>query len=465
MGIINLFNKKKNEENKDTTNINNNEEKNTAENTKFRLIVQEVFGIKDRGCVITGKVENANIHMNDDIYIMRNNGSSVKSTVSGLQIGRTLVEQAEIGKIVGMLLKDIEPENIAEGDLIIKSSTSNTHNVEQLENIKKNEMDRLNGIVNEDRRVALGGIVFQNLIKKDMLENLTIQECSFILKSLNHFNEKSDLINYGSNKKIVYAEMLDKIKNAESIFVLCDKGTGCPFIGNGAAEVYSSGYWAEKAVQHYAESYRNLFVEEFKEDGSERIKCNLFIYLYLLGMDDIILDNGAYGFTFRRDEIFNIPDMSEVSAESIPVTNPIFRYNMNAYLDEARWGVNYENRDENVKIKEDNMLKTIREAKFLVPAKVNEETEKSGNVISLNSGTTTSFALITNNEQKEFVPLFTDWVEFEKVYNKDEWQAITVTVKDAIVLSKDYEGMVVNPFGENLIISNVLAGEIFKELM
>ncbi|MSR90997.1 SseB family protein [Inconstantimicrobium porci] len=75
-----------------------------------------------------------------------------------------------------------------------------------------------------------------------------------------------------------------------------------------------------------------------------------------------------------------------------------------------------------------------------------------------------NFALITNSQEKAFVPLFTDWLEFEKSYSKDEWNGMIININDALSKAKNNEGMVINPFGENLIISNVLASEIFKDL-
>ena len=182
-------------------------------------------------------------------------------------------------------------------------------------------------------------------------------------------------------------------------------------------------------------------------------------------MENFILDNGAYSMQIKREEILPPPDWSGLEPINVPVTNPSLRFAVNTYLAEARWGVDYAEREDNLKNKENQMISELRKGKFLIPIK-STDVEKTGkNESILNNGRTINFALITNSQEKAFVPLFTDWLEFEKSYSKDEWNGMIITIKDAFSMAKNNEGMVINPFGENLIISNVLASEIFKDLL
>ena len=72
------------------------------------------------------------------------------------------------------------------------------------------------------------------------------------------------------------------------------------------------------------------------------------------------------------------------------------------------------------------------------------------------------FAKLVNTEQASFVPLFTDWMEFQKAYDKKEWNGMIISIMDAITLAKN-DGVVINPLGENLILNQNSMEEIKKQ--
>lgn len=485
MGLLNLLNKKNhsvnteaiNDNNENTTKSQNTDKTTSNDNansdSKFRFVIQDIFNIEGKGCVVVGMVENSVMRKDDAVYVIKTNGKTLRASITGIELYKVgLIDEAKPDQNVGVFFRDLETDQLDKGDVIVNASdnifsspVTKEEKEEEKSSLEISKKLREDGIVTENRRNELGSVVFQTNIKSEMLETLTLQECSFILKSLEHFNEKSALPNYDANRKVVYDVIIDKIKTSNSLFMLFDKVTGQPFIGNEIAEVYSTKHWADMAVKHYEETYRQLYVENFTLNGTDKIKCNLFAYLFFLGMENLILDNGAYSIQFKRNEILPPPDWSGLEPINVPVTNPSLRLAVNIYLAEARWGVNYAEREENLKNKENNMLSQLRNGKFLIPIKSTGEEKTGENEAVFKKGGTISFALITNSQEKTFVPLFTDWLEFEKAYNKDQWKGMIITVKDALSIAKDNEGMVVNPFGENLIISNVLAGEIFKDLL
>ena len=81
------------------------------------LLVEEVFTIKGRGIVAYGRVKEGTFRTGDDITILKQGGSKVKSTVKDLIIFGTLPYAAK-GDIIGLLLDNVSIEDVSTGDLI-----------------------------------------------------------------------------------------------------------------------------------------------------------------------------------------------------------------------------------------------------------------------------------------------------------------------------------------------------------
>ena len=79
--------------------------------------VIEVFIIKRRGVVATGRVAEGTFQVGDDVIILRQDGSEIKSKVNGIEIFG-IIPYAEKGDMVGLLLADVSIEDINSGDLI-----------------------------------------------------------------------------------------------------------------------------------------------------------------------------------------------------------------------------------------------------------------------------------------------------------------------------------------------------------
>ncbi len=80
----------------------------------FLMPIEDMFGIKGRGTVVTGRVESGTLKVGEDVWI---NGldTSTKSVVTGIEMFRKLVDSTECGDECGILLRGIEKEFIARG--------------------------------------------------------------------------------------------------------------------------------------------------------------------------------------------------------------------------------------------------------------------------------------------------------------------------------------------------------------
>lgn len=93
----------------------------------FLLPVEDVFTITGRGTVATGRVERGTIKVGEEIEIVGMSTESKKTVVTGVEMFRKLLDQAQAGDNVGLLLRGIERKDIERGQVLAKPGTINPH--------------------------------------------------------------------------------------------------------------------------------------------------------------------------------------------------------------------------------------------------------------------------------------------------------------------------------------------------
>jgi elongation factor Tu len=92
----------------------------------FLMPVEDVFGIKGRGTVVTGRVERGIVKVGDEIEIV-GFGPSRKTTVTGVEMFQKTLDQGQAGDNVGCLLRGIEREDIERGQVLCKPGSITPH--------------------------------------------------------------------------------------------------------------------------------------------------------------------------------------------------------------------------------------------------------------------------------------------------------------------------------------------------
>ena len=92
----------------------------------FLMPVEDVFSITGRGTVATGRIETGIVKVGDEVQIM-GLGASLKSTVTGVEMFRKLLDQGEAGDNVGLLLRGIDKNEITRGMVICHPGVVNPH--------------------------------------------------------------------------------------------------------------------------------------------------------------------------------------------------------------------------------------------------------------------------------------------------------------------------------------------------
>ena len=93
----------------------------------FLMPVEDVFSITGRGTVATGKIETGVINSGEEVDILGMGDMKLKSTVTGVEMFRKILDRGEAGDNVGLLLRGIEKSEIARGMVIAKPGSITPH--------------------------------------------------------------------------------------------------------------------------------------------------------------------------------------------------------------------------------------------------------------------------------------------------------------------------------------------------
>ena len=93
----------------------------------FLMPVEDVFSITGRGTVATGRVERGTIKVGEEVEIVGLANQSSKTVVTGVEMFRKLLDQAEAGDNIGVLLRGIQRNEIERGQVLAKPGTIHPH--------------------------------------------------------------------------------------------------------------------------------------------------------------------------------------------------------------------------------------------------------------------------------------------------------------------------------------------------
>ena len=93
----------------------------------FMMPVEHVFSITGRGTVATGRVERGQVRVGDEVEIVGIADETAKTTVTGVEMFRKLLDYAEAGDNIGALLRGVAREDIQRGQVLAKAGTITPH--------------------------------------------------------------------------------------------------------------------------------------------------------------------------------------------------------------------------------------------------------------------------------------------------------------------------------------------------
>jgi elongation factor Tu len=89
----------------------------------FRLTVEDVFVIKNRGVVATGRVESGTLRVGDTVQI----DGTLEARVDGIEVFRKSIDEANAGDNIGVLFRGLEKRQLDRGSVLTAASSSSSY--------------------------------------------------------------------------------------------------------------------------------------------------------------------------------------------------------------------------------------------------------------------------------------------------------------------------------------------------
>jgi hypothetical protein len=215
-------------------------------------------------------------------------------------------------------------------------------------------------------------------------------------------------------------------------------------------------------------------------EGKEQLK--IFDFMYFLGFENVIIDNGWYKGFLRRSEI-SAPFYINEEPDNIPPYNPALSFALIDYVAEVKWPVNYGKRQEILQAKFNRIMQLVPKSNFIVPLRsvedgsdeapdmdVNDSAAKPTDVPvntaaaqqSTEDADTAAADAQKKNRRiqlpvvqingKNMLPVYTDIFEYSQEFGNSNFKPIRADFKGINRFIANYSGMVINPQGAGMVI-------------
>lgn len=301
-------------------------------------------------------------------------------------------------------------------------------------------------ISNERREELLAEyLMHYRMVSKEEAAKLNVWELEFLIRAAQVHHEKKTMAadNFLIKAEVFRQVCADRLNEMEHVYAAWSEKTEYPHImGDGVVLIFSEKSYADHAREHYADMGLTLRMQEIAKSKRKLFWADCHWW----GMEHIVLDVGVFSTKLERDLLLPPPDFSGLSQQEIPVTNPKLMFAMIRH----RQLLYEEKRDEQWKQAEaymcDRMLKEMVKAKFLCPVQLDSEhTQQSEEEIgNAEQGMGLRVALLTDAAGMKWMPVFTDWKAFRRVYDDKEWKGRMASYHDVVAIAGE-NGFVVNP--------------------
>lgn len=293
----------------------------------------------------------------------------------------------------------------------------------------------------DERKEELGqAFLLNSFTPIEELNKLEIQEIIYLIYTGRKFKENKVFVNDNIDEKIVlfYNVLRDKLLNADKLYLVYDKNTNYPYLdANDCVWLFSKEEIGINIINYVKKDNLFLDLKEIKKDELMSTYGNL----YILGIDKILVDNSEYSTEINREFLIKNPEFNGSDPRDIAGLNPKLQHNMIRFFQLLKWEFQFEGKKNALRSFENNMIKELISSKFLVPVMNSNEKE-------------IEFATLVNQNNTVWLPAFTDWFEFEKMYDKNTVPAKVLSFNDLMEVSKSLEGTVVNCCGIDLRIND-----------
>lgn len=257
------------------------------------------------------------------------------------------------------------------------------------------------------------------------------------------------IVKFNANKnQELYVRIIREIQQTENLWVAYSENSGNYFLGseNGSAAAY---IFSEK--DYYEKYYVHMYQKGKKIKAVEnnvKYRMALFADFYRCGFESIVIDNGQ---TFLKLNLFDIikkPELPKYNKEARTILNPelvrnaswIFQENERDKIDPNLWQL---------------LFTEIFRGEYIIPvdSKNIKLSEGTGKNFNISDDSKIAFPVLEHGDGKKYYPFFTDWNEYRKFDRNTQYTIMAAGFKDMEKFVSKADGIVINPFGVNIIIN------------
>lgn len=275
---------------------------------------------------------------------------------------------------------------------------------------------------------------------------------SMLQKFIKEFNENKNAD--------TYARIIAEIQSAQKLWIAYSPATNNYFLGNinGKATAYLFSERDFYDVFYVHESQKGYSVA-VTENGTEH-RMMLFADLYRSGFEAVIIDNGQYNITINIFDIIKKPQQPEENKDARLIMNP-------SLVRTACWFFQENDKQGSTPSQEmwQRLFSEVLKGEYIVPAdtsKLKVDGVQSGE-IKVDRNSEVAYPIIKHNDGKKYYTFFTDWNELRRFDITQKYSAILATFNDFSRFSVKADGIVINPFGANIILTSEMLNDI-KEI-
>lgn len=284
-------------------------------------------------------------------------------------------------------------------------------------------------------------------IKESDISDISISELLDVIKFQSNIAYNKEVnINEEILAKVEKLEniLVEKVKELDVVYIPIIEETGYQIMSEKATFIFTSRKLGSIAIRKFNENC-NLNIYLYKVLKKDLIAC--FKTLVLSGVEEIIIDNYVDTCSLKIDSFK--PFYYKESEKTNAIMNPKLQRALIAY---TKAEVEYDsgNLASMNKLTEaySDVINNLANAKFLLPFSINENGEYIPTVVK------------NPNIKGYMIALFTDWMEFGKFEDTDNWKGIVVTLNDILKTLSTTEGVVINCGSSSFIMDKELIGVI-----
>lgn len=265
-------------------------------------------------------------------------------------------------------------------------------------------------------------------------------------------SEIQDLIvKFDENKdRDTYLKIIECLRTAEKLWVAYSPVTNNFFLDILKGEKTVAFIFSEKEYYNvYEERVKNNSIEIQPYENTLENRMELFGNLYRSGFDLVVVDNGQKFVVIDLFDIIEKPDFSDIPQINRPVMNPSLVAAANNFFQAMSL-------KRPLREIEEKMYSEIYNARFLVPIdtselKIDPNDSQNGKVV-VKESSKIKIPLITNENNRNYIAIFTDWDELRKFDPEQKFGGNIIRFEDLSYFCSRNDGIVINPFGFNLIL-------------